>query len=110
VSAFDTGDPGVRAICERLLGRVQETRPGGRRREQEVDPREDRRGVRGRPSADEPADRNIVSAAPIADARVTRSDHFQHRGHHNVVALSTPRDIGCAADGLVEVRAYELGS
>jgi hypothetical protein len=36
---------------------------------------------------------NIVSAVPIADPRVKKRDRVSASRVHNVVALSTPRDV-----------------
>lgn len=52
---------------------------------------------------------NIVSAEPIADRRVVKREQISASRYHNVVSLSSPRDIDAQLVGWLTA-AYELVS
>lgn len=54
-------------------------------------------------------DLNIVSAAPIADRRVVKRDQVSPSRYHNIVPLSSPRDVDAQLVDWLKT-AYELVS
>jgi hypothetical protein len=109
MGVFDQSDPAVRAIYERLLIRVRRIGPVAAQENKTSIHLKGRAAFAGVHPLKSRLDLNIVSAAPIADPRVRRREKVSASRYHNLVSLSTPRDVDAQ---LIEWlrSAYELGS
>ena len=109
MSVFDKSDPAVRAIYERLLIRVRRIGPVVAEENKTSIHLKGRVAFAGVHPLKSRLDLNIVSDAPIADPRITKRDRVSASRYHNVVSLSTPRDIDAQLLGWLK-SAYELVS
>ena len=106
---FDKSDPAVRAIYERLLLRVRRIGPVVAEENKTSIHLKSRAAFAGVHPLKSRLDLNIVSDAPIADPRVKKRDRVSPSRYHNVVSLSSPRDIDAQLLDWLK-SAYELVS
>ena len=106
---FDKSDPAVRTTYERLLIRVRRIGPVTAEQNKTSIHLKSRAAFAGVHPLKSRLDLSIVSDAPIADPRVTKRDRISASRYHNIVSISSPRDIDAQ---LIEwlKRAYELVS
>jgi hypothetical protein len=109
VGAFDKSDPAVRAIYERLLVQVRRIGPVVAEEKKSSIHLKSRAAFVGVHPLKSRLDLNIVSAEPIAHPRVTQRDQVSESRYHNVVSLSTPRDVDAQLLAWLK-SAYELVS
>ena len=109
MGAFDKSDPAVRATYERLLLRVRRIGPVVAEEKKTSIHLKGRAAFAGVHPLKSRLDLNIVSAAPIADRRVVKREQISASRYHNVVSLSSPRDIDAQLVGWLTA-AYELVS
>ena len=109
MGVFDDSDPAVRAIYERLLVRVRRIGPVVAEENKTSIHLKSRAAFAGVHPLKSRLDLNIVSVVPIADPRVKKRERVSTSRYHNVVSLSTPREVDAQ---LIEwlKNAYELMS
>ncbi len=109
MSAFDKSDPAVRATYDRLLLRVRRIGPVVAEEKNTSIHLKSRAAFAGVHPLKSRLDLNIVSAAPIADPRVVKREQISPSRYHNLVALSSPRDVDAQLVDWLKT-AYELVS
>jgi hypothetical protein len=109
VGVFDKSDPAVRAIYDRLLIRVRRIGPVVAEENRTSIHLKSRAAFAGVHPAKSRLDLSIVSAEPIADPRVKKQDRVSASRYHNLVPLSTPRDVDAQLIDWLKA-AYELVS
>ena len=109
MGVFDQSDPAIRAIYDRLLIRVRRLGPVVAEENKTSIHLKSRAAFAGVHPLKSRLDLNIVSAEPIADPRVKRRERVSASRYHNLVSLSTPRDIDSQLIDWLQ-SAYELGS
>jgi hypothetical protein len=109
VGAFDKSDPAVRATYDRLLVNLRRIGPIVAEEKKTAIHLKRRAAFAGVHPLKSRLDLNIVSAEPISDRRVTKRDRISASRYHNVVPLSTPRDIDAQLLSWLK-SAYELVS
>lgn len=108
-SVFDKSDPAVRATYERLLIRVRRIGPVVTEEKKSSIHLKSRAAFAGVHPLKSQLDLNIVSAQPIEDHRVVKRDQISAGRYHNVVPLSSPRDVDAQLVDWLKT-AYELVS
>ena len=108
-SVFDKSDPAVRATYERLLIRVRRLGPVVAEEKKTGIHLKSRVAFAGVHPLESRLDLDIVSAEPIADPRVVKRDRISAGRYHNVVPLSSPRDVDAQLVDWLKT-AYELVS
>jgi hypothetical protein len=109
MGVFDQSDPAVRAIYERLLIRVRRIGPVVAEENKTSIHLKGRAAFAGVHPLKSRLDLNIVSDAPIVNARVKRREKVSAVRYHNVVSLNTPRDVDAQLIEWLQ-SAYELVS
>jgi hypothetical protein len=109
MSVFDKSDPAVHAIYERVLVRVRRFGPVVADENKTSIDLKSRVAFAGVHPSKSRLDLNIVSEAPIDDDRVKRRDRVSASRYHNIVSLSTPRDVDAQLIEWLKA-AYDLGS
>lgn len=109
MGVFDGSDPAVRAMYERLLIRVRRIGPVVAEENKTSIHLKSRVTFAGVHPLKSRLDVDIVSAAPIADRRVKKRDRASGSRYHNVVSLSSPREIDAQLLDWLK-SAYELVS
>ena len=109
VGAFDKSDPAVRATYERLLVRVRRLGPVVAEEKKTSIHLKSRAAFAGVHPLKSRLDLNIVSAEPIADRRVVKREQISASRFHNVVPLSSPRDVDAQLVAWLKT-AYDLVS
>ncbi len=109
MGAFDKSDPAVRATYDRLLVHVRRIGPVVAEEKKRSIHLKSRAAFAGVHPLKSRLDLDIVSAEPIAHPRVTKRDRISASRYHNVVSLSTPRDVDAQLVAWLR-SAYELVS
>ena len=109
MSVFDKSDPAVRATYDRLLVRVRRIGPVVTEEKKTSIHLKSEAAFAGVHPLKSRLDLNIVSAAPITDPRVVKRDQISASRYHNIVPLSSPRDVDAQLVDWLKT-AYELVS
>ncbi len=109
MNAFDKSDPAVRATYDRLLVRVRRIGPIVTEEKKTSIHLKSRAAFAGVHPLKSRLDLNIVSATPITDPRVVKRDQISASRYHNLVPLSSPRDVDAQLVDWLKT-AYELVS